>query len=150
MLKENKETVPAIITTRVFNHPKKKVFNAWSDPELLAQWWGPKDFSNTFHVFEFNAGGQWKFTMHGPGGTDFDNVCKFIEIEEPDKIILEHVEPVHKFKVTSTFEELNNCTRLIFSMQFDLLSEYEKLKDFIAAANEENFDRLENVLLNQK
>ncbi len=150
MLKENNQTIPAILTTRLFNHPIQIVFNAWSDPGLLAQWWGPKGFSNTFQMFEFKAGGQWKFTMHGPDGTDYANECRFIEIKSPHKIVLEHIQPVHQFKVVASFEELNSSTQLSFSMQFDLLSEYEKLKDLIAAANEENFDRLENVLLNQK
>ena len=150
MQKESKIFVPEIITTRIFKYPRNTVFHAWSDPQLLAQWWGPKGFSNAFHVFEFKVGGQWKFTMHAPDGTTYANEFRFIKIESPDKIILEHLEPIHTFKVTATFEELNNSTRLSFIMQFDLLSEYEKLKDFIAIANEENFDRLENVLLNQK
>ncbi|OSZ76885.1 hypothetical protein CAP36_10645 [Chitinophagaceae bacterium IBVUCB2] len=150
MQRENKTVVPEIITIRLFNHPINQVFNAWADPQLLAQWWGPKGFSNTFHEFDFTAGGEWKFTMHAPDGTDYFNECRFVEIKSPDKIVLEHIEPIHTFTVTATFEELNKSTRLSFSMQFDLLSEYEKLHHFIAAANEENFDRLEYVLQHQK
>ncbi|KAB2839625.1 MAG: hypothetical protein F9K45_09895, partial [Melioribacteraceae bacterium] len=59
-----------IITTRIFNADKVTVFKMWSDPLNLAQWWGPKDFKNTFHQFEFKPGGIWSSTFNGPDGTD--------------------------------------------------------------------------------
>jgi uncharacterized protein YndB with AHSA1/START domain len=69
-----------IINVRVFNVPREALFNAWEDPQVLAQWWGPKDFRNTFHEFEFKPGGTWNFTMHSPGGQDFLNTCVFEEL----------------------------------------------------------------------
>jgi uncharacterized protein YndB with AHSA1/START domain len=57
-----------IVTTRVFDAPRALVFEAWTDPEQLKQWWGPRGFSNTFQLFEMKPGGLWQYTMHGPNG----------------------------------------------------------------------------------
>lgn len=141
---------PAIVTTRLFTYKREFVFNAWSNPHLLAQWWGPHGFTNTIHEFDFKENGSWKLTMYGPDGTAYHNVNRFTEITAPEKIAFEHLEPVHGFTANVFFDETRENTLLIFTMHFDKVSEYEKLKDFIAVANEENFDRLEKVLFQQK
>lgn len=146
MLDRNKEQVPPIVNTRVFPFTRERVFTAWSDPDILARWFGPKGFTNTIHLFTFRNGGPWKLTMHGPDGTDYHNENIFLEIIRPGKIVYRHLEPVHTFTSTVLFEENAGSTRLVLSMVFDQHQEYEKVKDFIQAANEENFDRLENVL----
>jgi hypothetical protein len=56
-------------TERVLPYPPQQVFEAFARPELLARWWGPSGFTNTFEVFEFKPGGRWKFVMHGPDGS---------------------------------------------------------------------------------
>ena len=52
--------------SRVFNVPREFVFKAWTDPNHLCQWWGPKGFTNTFQEFDMRPGGHWHFVMHGP------------------------------------------------------------------------------------
>jgi uncharacterized protein YndB with AHSA1/START domain len=59
-----------IASGRVIDAPRRKVFKAFADPTHLARWWGPKGFRNTFEEFDFRPGGTWRFTMHGPDGTD--------------------------------------------------------------------------------
>ena len=49
-----------------------RVFAALCDPQRVARWWGPDGFSNTIHRFDFEPGGSWLLTMHGPDGTDFN------------------------------------------------------------------------------
>jgi uncharacterized protein YndB with AHSA1/START domain len=135
-----------IVTRRVFDAPVENVFTAWSNPELLKRWWGPKGFTNTFHVFDFRPGGAWTFTMHGPDGANYHNESVFIEIEKPKRIALN---PVSKprFRLTVEFEdEGDNRTKLIFQQLFETVEEYNKVKVFAAGANEENMDRLEAVL----
>jgi uncharacterized protein YndB with AHSA1/START domain len=135
-----------IVTTRVFDAPVKDVFSAWTNPELLRRWWGPKGFTNTFHVFDLRPGGDWRFTMHGPDGGNYQNESVFIEIEEPKKIVLNHISRP-RFRLTAEFEdEGNNRTKLIFQQLFETLEEYNKVKVFAVDANEENMDRLEAVL----
>jgi len=116
-----------IFSTRVFDAPRELVFRAWSDPEHLAQWWGPKGFTTTTHQMEFKPGGVWRFVMHGPDGTDYRNKITFVEIIEPRRIVYKHggsagddrgLEPVN-FQVTVDFEpEGADRTRLNMRMVF--------------------------------
>ena len=68
--------------SRVFDAPPERVFRAWTDPNHLAQWWGPKGFTNTFEEFDLRPGGPWRFVMHGPDGTDYKNHSVFGEANE--------------------------------------------------------------------
>jgi uncharacterized protein YndB with AHSA1/START domain len=143
---KNDHSERQIITTRVFNAPRKIVFSAWTNPDLLTQWWGPKGFTSTFHQFELKQGGVWKYTQHGPNGGNYENESVFVKIEEPERIIIDHVSPPH-FLLTASFEEVDeNKTRLVFEQAFDTVEEYNKIKVFAVDANEENMDRLEEAL----
>lgn len=134
---------PEIISTRLFPAPPEKLFAAFRDPAQLVHWWGPKGFTNTFHAFDFRPGGVWEFTMHAPDGTDYPNRKDFTEIVENERIIFEHRQPTHVFTMTMTYAAEADGTRLTWIMQFTSPDESGQLKNFIAAANEENFDRLE-------
>ena len=68
-------------TSRAFAAAPEAVFAAFAAPERLATWWGPDGFRNTFETFEFKPGGQWRFIMHGPDGTDYPNESRFTQIE---------------------------------------------------------------------
>ncbi|HKV08818.1 MAG TPA: SRPBCC family protein [Thermoanaerobaculia bacterium] len=135
-----------IVTTRVFNVPRERLFRAWTDPEQLAQWWGPKGFTNTFQEFDLRLGGSWRFVMRGPNGVEHPNENVFVEIVEPERLVLHHLGPVHEFLATFLFEDLGGRTRLVWSMLFASAEEYEKMKSFVPTANEQNLDRLEAVL----
>lgn len=135
-----------IVSTRVFNTPRPKLYRAWSNPKHLKNWWGPKGFTNTFHEFDFRVGGKWSFTMHAPDKGHFNNACEFTYIEEPSLIAWKrHSQPL--FSVVAVFEEISaNQTRLIFKMLFDTPQACSKLRPFVTDKNEENFDRLETEL----
>lgn len=136
-----------VITTRLFDATAEEMFTAWSDPKHLAKWWGPNGFTNTIHKFDFRNGGDWDFTMHSPDGIDYHNKNRFTEIVENQRIVFDHIEPVHSFQVTATFTPEENKTHCTFRMLFDSAEECQRVKSFVAAANEENFDRLEKELL---
>jgi uncharacterized protein YndB with AHSA1/START domain len=135
-----------ILSSRIFSVERKKLFLAWSDPNHLKFWWGPKGFSNTFYEFDFRVGGRWKFMMHGPEKGNYTNEVEFIKIEEPSMIAWQrYSKPI--FQVVATFEEISaEKTKLIFRMLFDSVDECRKIKKFAVDKNEENFDRLEMEL----
>ncbi|OGC78688.1 MAG: polyketide cyclase [candidate division Zixibacteria bacterium RBG_16_50_21] len=135
-----------IVFTRLFDFPRELVFKAWTDPDHLVHWWGPKGFTNTFHEFDLRSGGIWRFVMHGPNGTYFHNKSVFVEIVNPERIVFEHLEPMHKFQVTAIFEDLGVKTKVTFRMLFETVAECNRVKVYAADANEENFDRLEAEL----
>lgn len=134
-----------IITTRVIDVPRDLVFKAWTDPEQLAKWWGPKGFTNTFHSFDQTPGGYWRFVMHGPDGTDYHNHIIFVEIVKPERIVFDHVS-APKFRVIATFSDEAEKTKLTFRMIFESAKVCEQLKPVCGPANEENFDRLSELL----
>lgn len=134
-----------IVTTRIFNAPRDVVFKAWTDPEQLAQWWGPKGFTNTFYEFDLRPGGYWRFIMHAPNGTDFPNESLFDEIIPPRLIRFRHLSS-HFFQVTVVFTDLGNKTKITWRMLFDNPAELDKVKSFAVPANEQNMDRLAALL----
>ena len=137
-----------IVTVRTFNFPRSLVFRAWSDPAHLKNWWGPKGFTNTFHIFDFREGGQWIFTMHGPEKGNYQNECTFLTIRAPELLIWDRQsKPI--FQVEVVFEEVNeNNTRVIFKQKFATEEECNKLRKFVPEKNEENMDKLQVELGN--
>lgn len=132
-----------IVSARLLSAPRELVFRAFSDPEQLAQWWGPKGFTNTIHEFHFKPGGRWRFVMQAPDGARYENESEFLEVVEPERIVFLHLGPVHRFEMTMTFAEGAEQTRLTWRMRHESAEEHARMKGFIPAANEENFDRLE-------
>jgi uncharacterized protein YndB with AHSA1/START domain len=134
-----------IISSRDFDTSKEQMFQAWTSPELLARWWGPTGFTNTFHEFDLRTGGTWRFVMHGPDGVDYPNHSVFAEIVPKERIVLDHLSNP-QFRVTATFEDLEGRTILTFRQRFKNIEEFESVKAICVEANEQNFDRLEKVL----
>jgi uncharacterized protein YndB with AHSA1/START domain len=135
-----------IVSARVFDAPRELVFRAFRDPDRLARWWGPKGFTNTFHEFDPRPGGVWRLTMHGPDGTDYHNESVFVEVAEPERVVFEHREPVHRFRMTLVFAEQGSQTKLTWRMLFDSAEECARVRALVAEANEQNFDRLAGEL----
>jgi len=84
--------------------------------------------------------------MHGPDKGNYVNEVEFVRIEPPSLIYWKrHSKPL--FRVLVTFEEVDaEHTRIVFRQIFDTVEECDKLRRFVVDKNEENFDRLEEVL----
>ena len=122
----------AIIAVREFDAPRELVFEAWTDPKHLSQWWGPDGFTTTTSAFDMRVSGVWRFVMHGPDGRDYDNRITFDEIVRPERIRYHHgggedVEPV-QFRTTVTFEELaSRRTRITLHAVFPSAAERDRV-----------------------
>jgi uncharacterized protein YndB with AHSA1/START domain len=57
---------------RIFDAPVAKVWAAWTEPEQVARWWGPKDFTSHDNKVDLKVGGTYVFSMQGPAGTEWD------------------------------------------------------------------------------
>ncbi|MCL4854649.1 MAG: SRPBCC domain-containing protein, partial [Bryobacteraceae bacterium] len=91
---------------RVYDAPAAIVWDAWTDPDRVAQWWGPRGFTLTTHSKDLRPGGIWHYTMHGPDGTDYPNKTLYHEVEEQKKLVYDHGandERAPLFRVTVTF-----------------------------------------------
>ena len=135
-----------IVNSRVVNAPIEIVFQAWTDPRYLQKWWGPAGFTNTFKEFDLRPGGKWSFIMHGPNKGNYVNECVFIKIEKPTLIAWNRLsDPI--FQVVASFEEISiDRTKVTFKMLFESADLCNKIRGFAPEKNEENLDRLEDVL----
>jgi uncharacterized protein YndB with AHSA1/START domain len=134
-----------ICTSRVLPFSPAAIYAAFSSPELLAQWWGPEGFTNVFEVFEFNAGGQWKFVMHGPDGKRYSNESVFAALEPNSLIVIEHVcAPL--FTLTVKLTAVANGTELSWAQAFAEVKTAQAVRHIVVPANEQNLDRLTRVL----
>jgi uncharacterized protein YndB with AHSA1/START domain len=111
-----------IAATRVFDAPRELVWKAWTEPEHIAQWWGPNGFTTTTHSMELRPGGVWRYVMHGPDGRDYRNKVTYLEVVKPERLVYNHggeedVEPVNHH-VTVTFREQGDKTRVDMRMVF--------------------------------
>lgn len=134
-----------IRTERVLSANPSEVFAAFEQPELLAQWWGPKGFTNTFEQFEFKTGGRWVFVMHGPNGANFPNESVFVEIQPDSRVVIEHVvKPWYRLTVTLT--ACGDQTHLAWAQEFENAEVAMKMRPLIESANEQVLDRLQSLL----
>ncbi|HSD36379.1 MAG TPA: SRPBCC family protein [Rhodocyclaceae bacterium] len=128
-------------TSRELSASPSEVFAAISDGERLARWWGPAGFTNTFDIFEFKTGGQWKFTMHGPNGANYPNESRFTEIVPDAKVVIRHiVAPL--FELTITLSPSSAGSLLSWVQAFDDPAVAAAVKHIVEPSNEENLDRL--------
>lgn len=132
-------------SSRLFPFTPAQILAAFANADQLATWWGPDGFSNTFEIFEFKAQGRWKFVMHGPDGKDYPNDSVFLEASQ-QKIIVRHVSQPN-FTLTITLAEADGQTNLGWHQAFDDPSVAASMAHIIVPANEQNLNRLHQVLL---
>jgi len=104
-----------IVISRVINAPRELVFEVFTEVRHLSQWWGPDGFTTTTRAFEFRAGGEWIFVMHGPDGTDYQEWIYWTEISPPERIALLHGESrgdPNAFESVLTFVPDGEVTRI--------------------------------------
>lgn len=126
--------------------PPEEVFAAFTDPARLRLWWGPKGFTNEFRTCDIEPGGDWIFDMIGPDGTRHPNESRFISIEPPHRIVIEHLREVHYFLLTVTLSPRDYGTYLEWEMDFRDAAEVERILPYVPRCNEELFDRLEGEI----
>lgn len=80
-----------IAATRVFDAPRELVWRMWTDPKHVVHWWGPNGFTNTIHEMDVRPGGVWRFIMHGPDGTDYNNKFVYREVVKPSRLAYSHL-----------------------------------------------------------
>jgi uncharacterized protein YndB with AHSA1/START domain len=126
-----------IVVSRVFDAPPELVFEAWTDPEEVVKWFGPDGFTTTIHEMDVRPGGIWRFTMHGPDGTDYPNRVEFIEVVKPERLVYNHGPDAGSeglsFRSTVTFEEEGAATRLTLRLVFASANDRQQAVDFGAS-----------------
>lgn len=140
---------------RTFNAPRERVFEAWTDPKQVDQWWGPDGFTTTTDDIEVRPGGVWRFEMVGPEGEAYPNRVVFEEVEEPEHLAHTHGSPEDPelFQVTVTFEEREGgTTELTMHQHYESAAALEEsIEEFGAAEGaKQNIDHLANYLMTEE
>jgi uncharacterized protein YndB with AHSA1/START domain len=114
-----------LLISRVLNAPRELVWEVWTNPEHIKNWWGPTGFTNTIQTMEVKPEGVWEFVMHGPDGTNYKNKSVFKEIVKPERIVFQHFNP--NFLATINFTEEGGKTFLEWSMLFETKEQFEQV-----------------------
>jgi uncharacterized protein YndB with AHSA1/START domain len=147
--------------TRVFDAPRALVWKAWTDPQQLMRWWGPKDYTSPFCKIDLRVGGKYLFCMRSPEGQDYWSTGVFRELVPMERIVLTdsfadeqgNVVPAsyygmgedfpQELEVTVTLEEVGDKTRM--TLRHAGMPEGEMREQTRAGWNE-SFDKLAESL----
>jgi len=80
-----------ITLTRVFDAPRDRVWKAWTDPQHLARWWGPKGFSNPVCELDARVGGSWRIVMRAPDGAEYPCGGVYREIVALERLVFTNI-----------------------------------------------------------
>jgi uncharacterized protein YndB with AHSA1/START domain len=146
------------VITREFAAPRELVFMAWTDPKHLAQWWGPRGFTNPVCEWDARPGNAVHVVMRAPNGTDYPMAGEFREVVAPERLVFtsgaldENGKLLFQFLHTVTFVERSGKTLLtihsrvtkttaeankyIGGFEAGMSQSLERLADSLAAKNE--------------
>jgi uncharacterized protein YndB with AHSA1/START domain len=135
-----------IYIERVYDATLAQVWDAWTDPVQLEQWWGPRGFTTKTHSKDTRVGGIWHYTMYGPDGVEYINKTLYLEVEPLKRLVYDHGgnderKPV--FRVVAEFSEKDGRTTLEMTMSLPTAEEAAKTRVFIRqAGGNSTWDRL--------
>jgi len=139
-----------VVATRVFDAPRELVYEAWTDPQQLGQWFPPKDFTSPRCEVDPRPGGTFRCDMMGPDGAMFVGKGLFREVVPNERLVFtfageEAVPP--PIIVTVLFEAQGNKTKLTMQQTAATVADYEDLlKLGVTEGTNQSFDKLDELL----
>lgn len=143
-----------MVVSRLIDQPTALVFNAWTEPKQLEQWWGPTGFTTTVHEMDVVDGGFTRLVMRGPDGVDYPNKLLYIDILAAKRLSYMHSDDgdtdndAATFGVTVLFEEAGQQTRVTMHALFKTAAERDRVVkeyDAVTGANQ-TLERLDKFL----
>ena len=145
-------TTPAereIVSERVFNAPREAVFVAFTDPELIPQWWGPRRMTTVVDQMDVRPGGAWRFVSHDCDGQEQCFRGVYREVVSPERLVQTFEwegMPGHVAIDTVTFEDLGERTKLTTTSLFHTTEERDgMLSSGMERGLGESHERLEEL-----
>ena len=159
MTNDQKEARTAQVTTptdreihieRVFDAPRDRVFAAFTDPELIPQWWGPRETTTVVDQMDVRSGGSWRFVMREADGSESGFRGTYREVSPPERIVQTFEwegMPGHVSVETATFEDLGERTKIKTVSIFHTPEERDgMLESGMERGMNETFARLDELL----
>ncbi len=141
-----------LLITRIINAPRELVYEVWTNPEHIAQWWGPNGFTNTILAMDVKPGGIFRLVMHGPDGKDYPNMLEYVDVVKNERLAWIHgtgeIDNEGQFTASVEFEDLGDKTKLTMRMLFTSAEELRKVVEEFGAieGNTQTLNRLEAYL----
>jgi uncharacterized protein YndB with AHSA1/START domain len=140
--------------TRVFDAPRELVFRAWTEPEHLKQWWGPRGFTTPACDVDLRVGGTWKIVMRFPDGVNEHTMqAVYREILPPERLSFTNVAldkdgtRLLEGLTTITLEEHGSKTKLtMYTRMTGLVSYADRMLDGMEPGWSQTLERLGEAL----
>ncbi len=121
----DKKPVFELDLTRVIDAPRVRVYEAWTKPDQMAQWFAPKPYQLIVKTMDFRSGGRFSMAMRGPDGNDFPFTGVYSEIVPP--AILSWTGefesgPADQISTVVTFEEQGQKTKVHVRQTFYVMT----------------------------
>jgi uncharacterized protein YndB with AHSA1/START domain len=143
-----------IVSERVFDAPRDRVFAAYTDPHLIPQWWGPRRMTTIVDQMDVRPGGAWRFISHDCDGQEQGFRGIYREVTRPERLVQTFEwegMPGHVIVDTVTFEELGERTRVTTTSLFHTPEERDgMLASGMESGLTESHDRLAELLAAEK
>ena len=127
--------VSEVTVTRTLNAPRAMVFKAWTDPNQVAEWWGPHHFTNRIRQWDAKAGGAIDIDMIGPDGTVFPMSGTFNDVTSPDRLVFTSgaLDPAGTpiFEVETTITLAETGGRTLLTMQARVLKQGPNAEQYL-------------------
>jgi uncharacterized protein YndB with AHSA1/START domain len=141
------------VITRNFAAPREMVFDAWIDPAHLAQWWGPKGFTNPVCEWDARPGRAIHVVMRAPNGVDYPMGGEFREVVAPERLVFtsgaldEQGKLLFEFLHTVAFTERNGMTTITIRSRITKTTPgADKYTDGFEAGMTQSLERLEALV----
>jgi uncharacterized protein YndB with AHSA1/START domain len=139
-----------VVLTRTFDAPRELVFKALTDPTLVPQWWGPREYTTTVDRMEVKTGGVWRYIQSNDKGEEYGFHGVYHLIQSPERIIhtfeFEGM-PGHVVLETLTLSEQDGKTTIHDSSIFQSVEDRDgMIQSGMEQGSEESWDRLEEIL----
>jgi uncharacterized protein YndB with AHSA1/START domain len=110
---------------RLIQAPRERVFEAWTKPEQMSQWFAPKPFELVVDEMDFRPGGRFRMAMRGPNGEDFPFTGTYREIVPPERLSWTgefSSGPADQISTVVTFESQGGATRVHVRQTFHVMT----------------------------
>lgn len=142
--------VPQILTSRTFDAPRDLVFRAFTEPELIVQWLGPRKYTTTVDRFDVRDGGAWRYVASDAAGNAFGFHGVFHGEPSPDGFVQTFEfegAPGHVSMDTLTLEEEEGKTTVHTNSVFQSVEARDAMVDAgMAEGMNEGYDRLDDLV----
>jgi uncharacterized protein YndB with AHSA1/START domain len=138
------------VMVREFKAPRDLLYKAYTDPEMVAQWWGQRASTTIVDQMDVEVGGKWRYIQRGDDGTEYAFSGEYLEIVPNEKLVSTfEFEPMpgHVVQDTAEFSDIDGGTRLTVTSKFATAEDLQgMLSSGMEGGANESWDQLQELV----